>query len=332
MGKTSLITGVNGHLGNNLLRYLLDKGETVIGTVRNMNDKSPFKGLNFTPVYADLNNKESLLKVLYGVDTLYQVAAVFKQWTINSEKDIYDSNMNGTRNIIEAAAESGVKKIVYVSSIAAMGRNKFPISPDHFNDEKENVYYRSKIDSEKLAWELAEKFKLNMVVVCPSAMIGPHCTYLTPSHNILKMVLNKEVFTDSQFYINWVNVKDVAEGCFRAAQDGVPGQRYGLGTKKAIGITEVVKLAQKRYPELNIKTPPKMPRWMLHASAASMELISKITRTEPMLLKSQVRMYFQVRQDMDISKSERHLGYKPTEPDIAIQNALKYLYENKHIK
>ncbi|MBO9700617.1 MAG: NAD-dependent epimerase/dehydratase family protein [Sporocytophaga sp.] len=332
MGKTSLITGVNGHLGNNLLRYLLDKGETVIGTVRNLNDKTPFKGLDFAPVYVDLNNKASLLKVLQGVDTLYQVAAVFKQWTTNSEKDIYDSNMNSTRNILEAAAESGVRKIVYVSSIAAMGRNTLPVSPDYFNDEKENVYYKSKIDSEKLAWELAEKYKLNMVVVCPSAMIGPYCTHLTPSHNILRMVLNKEVFTDTQFYVNWVNVKDVAEGCYLAAQKGVPGERYGLGTKTAIGITEVVNLAQKMYPKLNIKTPPKMPRWLLHVSAASMEFVSKLNKKEPMLLKSQVRMYFQVRLDMDISKSERHLGYKPTEPEVAIQNALEYLYDNKHIK
>ena len=331
MTRTSLITGVNGHLGNNLLRLLLEKGEKVIGTVRNPTQKLPYEGLDFNPVYADLMDKNSLLHALEGVDTLYQVAAVFKLWTKNPQKDIYEANMTATKNIMEAASEKGVRKIVYVSSIAAMGREKMPISPETFNNEKENIYYKSKIDSEKLAWEIAKKYDLDMVSVCPSAMIGQHCNYLTPSHKVLRMALNKEIFADSQFYINWVDVKDVAEGCYLAAQKGKKGQRYGLGTKNAVGVTEIVNIAQELFPELKIKTPPKMPLWMLKLSAGSMEFMSKITKKEPMILKSQVRMYFKVQQDMDISTSEKDLNYQPTVPKIAIQNALRYLNENPDI-
>ncbi len=331
MQETSLITGVNGHLGNNLLRHLLSKGINVKGTVRNSNEKKPFQGLDFTPSYADLTDKASLIKVLEGIDTLYQVAAVFKLWTKNSEKDIYEANMLATRNIMEAAAEMNIKKVVYVSSIAAIGRKTLPMNPDTFNDEKENVYYRSKIESEKLAWEIAKKHNIKMVSVCPSAMIGENCTKLTPSHNMLRMVLNKEIFADSQFYINWVDVKDVAEGCYLAAQNGKNGERYGLGTSKAIGLTEIIHIAQELFPEQNIKTPFKMNKWMLNLSASLFEILSKFNGKEPMLQKNQVRMYFNLRQDMDISKSINELGYKPTEPKTVIKNALKYLNENKDI-
>ncbi|MCT4699012.1 NAD-dependent epimerase/dehydratase family protein [Tenacibaculum haliotis] len=331
MQETSLITGVNGHLGNNLLRNLLSKGINVKGTVRNINNKEPFRGLDFTPTYADLTDKASLLKVLEGIDILYQVAAVFKLWTKNSEKDIYEANMLATKNIMEAAAEMNIKKIIYVSSIAAIGRETIPMNPNTFNDEKENIYYRSKIDSEKLAWKIAQKHNIKMISVCPSAMIGENCTKLTPSHNMLRMVLNKEIFADSQFYINWVNVKDVAEGCYLAALNGRNGERYGLGTSKAIGLTEIIHLAQELFPEQQIKTPFKMPKWMLDLSAFYFEIMSRFNGKEPMLQKNQVRMYFNLHQDMDISKSETELGYKPTEPKIAIKNALKFLNENKAI-
>jgi len=331
MKETLLITGVNGHLGNNLLRNLLEKGANVKGTVRNMKDKEPFKDLDFKPIYADLLDKNSLLSALDGVDILFQVAAVFKIWTPNAQKDIYEANMTATRNIMEAAVEKGIKRVVYVSSIAAIARKELPMNPDIFNDEKENIYYKSKIDSEKLAWEIAKKNNMDMVSVCPSAMIGSHAVRLTPSHKLLRLVLNKEIFADSQFYINWVDVKDVAEGCYLAAVNGKKGERYGLGTSKAVGLTEVIHIAQELFPELKLKTPFKMSKWMLNLSASIFELMAKLNQKEPMMLKSQVRMYYQLKQDMDISKSRRDLRYNPKNGIEAIKEALIYLKENPNI-
>ncbi|MFB6456292.1 NAD-dependent epimerase/dehydratase family protein [Chitinophaga sp. Hz27] len=329
MTEISLITGVNGHLGNNLLRHLLSKGEKVKGTVRDLDNATPFEDLNFSPVYADLHDENSLLKALEGVDILYQVAAVYKLWTKNPKKDIYDANMIATRNVMEAAATAGVKKIIYVSSIAALGRETWPISPETFNNETKNLYYKSKIDSERLAWKMAKAHHIQMVSVCPSAMIGAVCTHLTPSQQTLKMVLDKQIKIDAQFYFNWVDVKDVAAGCYLAAQKGRNGERYALGTTTAIGITEIAAIAQQMFPELDLQLPSKSPQWLLYVNAWLMELVSGITGKKPKLLVNQVRMYFNVHQDMDISKSERDLGYDPTSPRIAIGNALKYLYQHK---
>ncbi|MCW3463162.1 NAD-dependent epimerase/dehydratase family protein [Chitinophaga nivalis] len=326
MAANILITGVNGHLGNNLLRNLLQKGEQVRGTVRNLHHTAPFEGLDFTPVYADLHDKASLLKALQGIDTLYQVAAVYELWTKNPKKDVYQANMTATRNIMEAAAIMGVKKVIYVSSVAAMGRQTFPISPETYNTETRSVYYRSKIDSEKLAWKIAKAHQIHMVSVCPSAMIGEVATRLTPSQNTLQMVLNKAIKIDARFYINWVDVKDVSEGCYLAAQKGRNGERYGLGTATAVGITEIATIAQNLFPERGIKTPATAPKWGLYLYAWLQATTAKITRKRPKLLIHQISMYYNVHQDMDISKSVRELGYHPTPPKTAIEQALRYLY------
>src|SRR5690606_32391801 len=117
MSNQILVTGANGHLGNNVVRALLAQGEThVRASVRNPQVKAPFAGLDCEVVAADLMDKESLRRALKGVDTLYQVAAVFKHWARNPQRDIIDPTVQGTRNIMEAAAEQGVNKIVYVSS------------------------------------------------------------------------------------------------------------------------------------------------------------------------------------------------------------------------
>jgi len=157
MKKINLVTGANGHLGNNIVRELLKNGETVRGSVRNIKNTKPFEGLDIELVYADLLDKESLRKVMKGVDTLYQVAAVFKHWSKNPEKEIIQANLDITQNILEVANEFKVRKIVYVSSFAAISHNSPPMNESTWNEDFSNDYYKSKVVSEKLAWELAKK-------------------------------------------------------------------------------------------------------------------------------------------------------------------------------
>src|SRR5690606_14563050 len=122
----------------------------------NINHTEPFTGLDCELVQADITNKTSLISALQGVDTLYAVAAVFKLWAKDPQKEIYDVNLSGTRNIIEAAAEAGVKRVVYVSSIAALNYSIQPSKESYgYNPDRRDMYYNSKNDSEKLAFELA---------------------------------------------------------------------------------------------------------------------------------------------------------------------------------
>src|SRR5215216_1757177 len=111
MTGLSLVTGANGHLGNNLVRTLLKRGERLRAGVRNLVNAEPLAGLGSEVVRCDLMDKDSLIEALEGVETLYQVAAVFRNWARDPEQEIIRPNLEGTRNVLRAAAESGVRRV-----------------------------------------------------------------------------------------------------------------------------------------------------------------------------------------------------------------------------
>lgn len=329
----ALVSGANGHLGNNLVRLLIRKGIPVRATVRNINNKAPFAGLDCEVVQADITDKSSFIKALQGVETFYAVGAAFKLWAQDPEKEIYDVNIQGTRNTIEAAAEAGVKRIVYVSSIAALDYTKLPTRESYgYNPDRRNMYYNSKNDGEKLAFELAGKLGIEIVSVMPSAMIGSEAFLpLNVSYGVLKLILNKEIPVDTKITLNWIDVKDVAEGCYLAAQNGRDEERYILANERCITITDTTILANKLYPELRIKIPGSVPKSVLFIIAGIMEFSAKIQKKAPVLTRKDIAMFSGLQQNFDITKARKELGFNPKSPEQAVKEALSYLMEHKKL-
>ncbi|SIS79250.1 dihydroflavonol-4-reductase [Chryseobacterium ureilyticum] len=329
----SLVSGANGHLGNNLVRFLLKQGIPVRATVRNIHNTKPFEGLNCELVQADITDKASFVKALQGVETFYAVGASFKLWAKDPKKEIYDVNMNGTRNTIEAAAEAGVKRIVYVSSIAALDYSQLPTKESNgYNPDRRDMYYNSKNDGEKLAFELATKLGVELVSIMPSAMIGSEAfSPLNVSYGVLKLILNKKIPVDTKITLNWIDVKDVAEGCYLAAQKGRPGERYILANEKCMTITDTTILANRLYPDLKLKVPGSVPKVALLAIAMMMEFSAKLSRKAPVLTRKDISMFSGLQQNFDISKARNELGFNPKNPEQAVQKALDYLLKNPEL-
>lgn len=328
--NVSLVSGANGHLGNNLVRFLLKQGVPVRAAVRNINNRKPFEGLNCELVQADITDKASFVKALQGVETFYSVGAAFKLWAKDPKKEIYDVNMRGTRNTIEAAAEAGVKRIVYVSSIAALDYTHLPTRESNgYNPDRRDMYYNSKNDGEKLAFELAAKMGIELVSVMPSAMIGSEAFLpLNVSYGILKLILNKKIPVDTRITLNWIDVKDVAEGCYLAAEKGRSGERYILANEKCVTITDTTILANRLYPELKLEVPRSVPKGVLFAIAALMEFTARLSGKPPVLTRKDIAMFSGLQQDFDISKSRNELGFNPKGPEKAVKEALDYLIKN----
>ena len=329
----SLVSGANGHLGNNLVRFLLNKGLPVRATVRNINNRKPFEGLNCELMQADITDKASFVKALEGVETFYAVGASFKLWAKDPKKEIYDVNIKGTRNTIEAAAEAGVKKIVYVSSIAALNYTHLPTKESNgYNPDRRDMYYNSKNDGEKLAFELAAKLGVELVSVMPGAMIGSETFLpLNVSYGVLKLILNKQIPVDTKITLNWIDVKDVAEGCYLAAEKGRSGERYILANEKCMTITDTTILANKLYPELKLEIPRSVPKGILMTIAALMEFTARLSGKAPVLTRKDIAMFSGLQQDFDISKSRNELGFHPKSPEKAVKEALDYLMQNPGI-
>jgi dihydroflavonol-4-reductase len=329
--QLSLVNGANGHLGNNLLRLLISKGIHVRAAVRNMNNKEPFIGLDCEVVQSDITDKQSLVKALQGVETFYAVGAAFKLWAKDPQKEIYDVNIKGTTNMIEAAAEAGVKRIVYVSSIAALNYNNIPAKESYgYNPDRRDMYYNSKNDGEKLAFELAKKHNVELVAVLPSAMIGSEAfAPLNVSYNILKLIMQKEIPVETNIALNWIDVKDVAEGCYLAATKGINGERYILANEKCTSIKDTTKIAQQLFPDLKIKLPVAVPKPILFVIAWLMELSSKINGKAPLLSIKDIAMFSGLQQDFDITKAKKELGFNPKKTELALKEAMIYLFNHK---
>lgn len=327
-----LVTGANGHLGNNLVRLLIAKGYSVRASVRNIKNKRPFEGLDCEVVQADITDKRSMVQALRGVETLYAVGAVFKLWAKDPQTEIYDVNMDGCKIMIAAAAEAGVKRIVYVSSIAALDYTKgIPISEESgYNPDRRDMYYNSKNDGEKLAFELAKKYNIELVAVLPSAMIGGVIAdRLSNSNEILKAILNNKLPIETKIMLNWIDVNDVAEGCILAATKGQSGERYILANEKCMTITESIELANELFPELKLKKPIPVPKFVLFLFGALLGLGAKISGKAPAMTTKEVNMFYGLVQDFDISKARRELGFNPKPSKQALKSALSYMWEER---
>lgn len=327
----ALVTGANGHLGNNLVRLLIEKGIPVRASVRNIKNKEPFAGLNCDVVQADITNKQSLINALQDVDVLYAVGAAFKLWAKDPKKEIYDVNLDGIKNTIEAAAEAGVKRIVYVSSIAALNYAQLPTKESYgYNPDRRDMYYNSKNDGEKLAFDLAKKHNLDLVAVLPSAMIGSKAfAPLNVSYNIIDLILKKQIPVETNITLNWIDVKDVAEGCYLAATKGRNGERYILANEQCMSIKDTTRIAQQLFPGLKIKLPAAVPKPILFTVGWFMELGSQLTGKAPLLTTKDIAMFSGLQQNFNITKARTELGFNPKDPVQAVKEAMHYLREHE---
>lgn len=326
MSELILVTGANGHLGNNLVRALALQGKTVRAGIRQEANRSILEGINCEIAPFDMLNRASVEAAMEGVTTVYHVAAVFRHWAKYPIKEIIQPNLDGTRNVLEIAAQKGVVKVVYVSSIAALDYAKVPMNESTWNTITSDPYIHAKMLSEKLAWELAESLGLNMVSVLPAAIVGPNLGgHLTPTMGFLAHVLSNTARFDVNFTMNYVHVDDVVRGMIAAAEKGENGNRYILGNELPLASGRVFEIARAMLPHIN--KPPLIDKASLLQMATTLEAASRESGQEPLLTRYGVELYYDADTRLDISQARNELEFSPRRPEDAVQQALKYLLQ-----
>lgn len=152
---------------------------------------------------------------------------------------------------------------------------------------------------------------------------------LNVSYNVIDLILKKQIPVDTGITLNWVDVKDVAEGCYLAATKGKNGERYILANEECTSITDTTKIAQKLFPELKIKIPKAVPKPILYLIAWFMQLGGKLNGKAPLLSVKDVAMFSVLQQDFDITKARKELGFNPKKAETAVREAMIYLNENQ---
>ena len=229
---TTLVTGATGFLGSAVVRALLARGDDVAVLARPHSDRRNLDGLSVTVREGDLTDQGSLERACHGCEALYHVAADYRLWTRNPQ-ELYDSNVAGTRNLMLAALECNMNRIVYTSSVATLGlhQNGEPANEETpvTIDDMVGHYKRSKLLAEREVDKLVEEHSLPAIIVNPSTPIGPRDIKPTPTGDIILRFLRGQMPAYLNTGLNLIDVRDVADGHLLAYEQGETGERYILG-------------------------------------------------------------------------------------------------------
>jgi len=317
-------------MGSSIVRELLRDGVEVRVLLRKNSPTGNIEGLDVEEAYGDIRDGESVKSALKGCDTLYQTAALFATWVPHS-RALYDVNVEGTKTVLNAALEQGVEKVVYTSSIAAIG---FHGADSPANEEAEfnlwetgDHYSRSKYLGEVEALKVCKK-GLPVVVVNPAMVIGVRDIRPTPAGKSIVDILNKKVPGYIDGGVNLVDVEDVARGHILAAQKGRVGERYILGNEN-LSLRDYFRLLA----EVSGIEPPRweMPYPVVIALGYAYQLVASFTKRPPVVTAPAVRVgskyaYF------DCSKAVNQLGLPQTPIKTTIEKAVNWFRENGYVK
>jgi dihydroflavonol-4-reductase len=318
----SLVTGATGFVGCAVARALLRAGNEVRVLTRSDADLHNLEGLQVERVAGDLRDPASLKQALQGCRHLYHVAAHYALWA-KDPSIFYDVNVVGTKNLMEAAREVGTERIVYCSTIGAIG-----LPPDGGPGTEETPvslaqmaghYKRSKYLAEQEVLRLAQE-GLPVVIVNPSAPVGEGDVKPTPTGQMIVEFMKGRMPAYIETGMNIVDVDDVAEGHLLAMQKGRLGERYILGCKNLL-LREVFEILSTL---TGIKAPSiKLPRLAVLPLAYANHWLSNLTGRTPRIPLEGVKMA-KYKMHYDCSKAIRELGIPQTPPDVALGKAVRW--------
>ena len=322
----AFVTGGTGFLGANVVRMLLDRDVEVRALCRPSASRANLDGLEIDIVEGDLRDIESLRRGIEGCDRVFHVAALYSFWVKHSDL-LYQVNVEGTRNVFDAALDFGVERIVYTSSVAALGlRDDGRPADESTPSRPSNVigdYKRSKVLAEQVALEYAER--LPIVIVNPSFPVGPWDAKPTPTGQTIVDFLNRKMPAYVETGMNVVAAEDVALGHWLAAEKGRIGERYILGGENVTMKRLLELLAEiTGLPAPRIRLPYAPILAMSYLNALFCRLFPRCTpRMTPETIRmSSHHMYF------DPTKAVEELGFPQTPARDALAKAVTWYREH----
>ena len=326
---TTLVTGATGFVGGNLARALTERDEDVRVLVRPASNDLAIRDLNVTQVTGDVLCAESLRKAVGGCETVYHCAASYSFWSRQRDA-IYQTNVQGTRNVLDAARESGARRVVFTSSVSTiglpqhgggnpdgpLGAEEMPPDPSHLIGH----YKQSKFQAEQLALA-ANDDDLHVIVVNPCAPVGAWDVKPTPTGRIPLDFARGRIPGYLATGMNLVDVADVSQGHILAMERGTPGERYILGNRNLTLLEVFGMLAEitgRRTPRL------RFPYWLVIGAAyCDQWLESDLMRREPSIPVEGIKI---TRHPMYVSsaKAIEQLGLPQNSVEAALEKAIRW--------
>jgi dihydroflavonol-4-reductase len=324
-----LVTGAAGHLGNTLVRELLERGERVRALILPGEDVSSLEGLELERVPGDILDPRRLREAMAGVETVFHLAAMISIQSGPDER-LREVNVRGTWNVVREARAAGVRRFVYVSSIHALGRppRGVPIDEtvpfDPHNAEGE--YDQTKAEASLIVQQEAAP-GMEAVIVCPTGLIGPNDFRESEMGRLVRSWLKSGPHALVKGGFDFVDVRDVARGLLLAREAGRAGETYILGGT-LVSLRELHRLVQAA-----AGTRPSLltvPRWLALAAAPLAAAASRLAGRTPQFTSYSLRT---ISSNADISheKAGRELGYRPRPLEQTIADTVAWWQGHEHL-
>ncbi|HET7662453.1 MAG TPA: hopanoid-associated sugar epimerase [Rhodanobacteraceae bacterium] len=327
MNARVLVTGATGFVGSAVVRNLLQAGYRVRALVRPSSRQDSLDGLDVETATGDVRDLASLLDAMQGCGGVFHVAADYRLWTPDPEA-MYASNVEGSRHILQAARQVGVKRVVYTSSVATLGLHADGTPADEDTpvmlEQMIGHYKRSKFLAEQAVCDMARELSLDVVTVHPAAPVGPRDIKPTPTGRMVLDAARGRMPAYVDTGLDIVHVDDVAEGHRLAYEKGARGRHYILGGENLSLrdiLAQVADITGGRRPWL------RMPHAVVLPMAHVAEAFAKVSRREPSITVAGARlarkhMYFSHQRAAD------ELGYRPRPSHEALVDAVRWFAEN----
>ena len=304
----ALVTGASGHLGANLVRDLLDHGYEVVPFVRSGSNLSGLKGLDLNLFYGDLLRRDTVMEAAGECDIIFHAGAPYRIWAKDA-REIISPAVEGTLNIMAAAKEAGVEKVIYTSSCNTVGFTKDPEKPlneESWNEHAHGPYVRAKNRAEAMAWRMADELGVPTVALLPTAVLGRFDYRLTPTTKPVIDAINGK--GPIPFALNLLDVRDNARAHVLAAEKGKPGERYLVGGENVsmAGLADLIEELTGTRPRQGMG--PKLILWPI---AAVSEIVSHFTEKDPIITRAVLADGAGRHAVFDCSKMREELGLEP---------------------
>jgi dihydroflavonol-4-reductase len=328
---TVLVTGAAGFVGSAVVRALLARGAAVRVFMRASSDHGNLADLPVERFFGDLRDRKSVDRAVTGCEAAFHVAADYRLW-VPQPKEMFANNVDGTRNVMEAAGEAGVRRIVYTSSVATLGLPRAAEAADEDTPATQvdmiGPYKQSKFAAEAVVRAMVAGRGLPAVIVHPSTPIGPWDRRPTPTGQIIVEAASGHMPAYVETGLNMVHVDDVAEGHLLALEEGKPGERFILGgdnlTLKEI-LVQIAEVTGRPAPRIQVPHKVVMP------IAAVAEMWGRISHREPFVTLDGVRL---ARKKMFFTsqRAMRRLGYRPRPASEAIVDAIDWFDRHGYLR
>ena len=322
---TSLVTGGSGVVGHALLRHLAAKGRDVKALVRSEDTSREVVKLGVIPVMGDILDYKSILEAAQGCDVVYHVAGS-NEMCLADASVLFEVNVEGSRNVLRAAAAGGVRRLVFTSSATTLGEERGSVG-DEWSPHRGRFlsnYERSKYEAERAL--LAERTPVEVVVVNPSSVQGPGRS--SGTGELFLDLINGDLPAVVDSRVSIVDIDDCARGHILAEQRGVAGERYvlsgfTLSTDQAVQLLEEVTGLQLRLRRL--------PVAVVTAAATMIELGSRAMGRRPRFCREMIRV-MSFGHSYDGSRASRELGLDYTPAKKTLRRTIEWFVSEGLVK